>query len=202
MSRAPYVMPKPESAFERGTHDLVDTTLGWRFVQALLWRRATTRTRWARRARTSRNGVVSAAKTRTPSRLSVRGERQRRSPKAGTPNSWCDLDPRRKGDRSSWMPRATATDTSAEALARLKPAFREGGTATAGNSSGINERRVGEPRRGGGPRRSLGLRPMARILARPWQALILRSWPRPIPATRKALGRAGAGRPRTWISWC
>ena len=36
MSRAPYVMLKPEAAFERGTHDLVDTTLGWRFVNPAL----------------------------------------------------------------------------------------------------------------------------------------------------------------------
>jgi acetyl-CoA acetyltransferase family protein len=83
-------------------------------------------------------------------------------------------------------------DTSAEALARLKPAFREGGTATAGNSSGINDGASASLVVEAGRARSLGLRPMARILA----TAVAGVDPAvmglgPIPATRKALGRAG-----------
>jgi acetyl-CoA acetyltransferase family protein len=101
--------------------------------------------------------------------------------------------PQRKGGAivvdADEHPRA---DTTAEALARLKPAFREGGTVTAGNSSGINDGAaaalVVEAERA----RSLGLRPMARIVA----TAVAGVDPAvmglgPIPATRKALARAG-----------
>jgi acetyl-CoA acetyltransferase family protein len=83
-------------------------------------------------------------------------------------------------------------DTTPEALARLKPAFRDGGTVTAGNSSGINDGAaaalVVEAERA----RALGLRPMARIVA----TAVAGVDPAvmglgPIPATRKALERAG-----------
>jgi len=83
-------------------------------------------------------------------------------------------------------------DTTPEALARLKPAFRDGGTVTAGNSSGINDGAaaalVVEAERGS----RLGLRPMARIVA----TAVAGVDPAvmglgPIPATRKALERAG-----------
>ena len=83
-------------------------------------------------------------------------------------------------------------DTTPEALARLKPAFRDGGTVTAGNSSGINDGAaaalVVEAERA----RALGLRPMARIVA----TAVAGVDPAvmglgPIPAARKALERAG-----------
>jgi acetyl-CoA acetyltransferase family protein len=83
-------------------------------------------------------------------------------------------------------------DTTIEALARLRPAFRDGGTVTAGNSSGINDGAavalVVEAARA----RSLGLRPMARVVA----TAVAGVDPAvmglgPIPATRKALARAG-----------
>jgi len=83
-------------------------------------------------------------------------------------------------------------ETSAEALARLRPAFREGGSVTAGNASGINDGAaaalVVEAERA----RALGLRPMARVVA----TAVAGVDPAvmglgPIPATRKALARAG-----------
>jgi acetyl-CoA acetyltransferase family protein len=85
-------------------------------------------------------------------------------------------------------------DTTAESLARLKPAFREGGTVTAGNSSGINDGAGACVLVEAGLARELGLRPMARILS----TAVAGVEPSimglgPIPATRKALGRAGLG---------
>lgn len=82
--------------------------------------------------------------------------------------------------------------TSAEGLARLRPAFRDGGTVTAGNSSGINDGASGllvvEAERA----RALGLKPLARVLS----TAVAGVDPSvmglgPIPATRKALARAG-----------
>jgi acetyl-CoA acetyltransferase family protein len=83
-------------------------------------------------------------------------------------------------------------DTSSEALAGLRAAFREGGTVTAGNSSGINDGAsavlLAEAERA----RALGLRPMARIVS----TAVAGVDPAvmgvgPVPATRKALERAG-----------
>jgi acetyl-CoA acetyltransferase family protein len=101
--------------------------------------------------------------------------------------------PQRKGEpvvvRRDEHPRA---DTSAEALGRLRAAFRDGGTVTAGNASGINDGAsavlVVEADRA----RALGLRPMARVVA----TAVAGVDPAvmgvgPVPATRKALDRAG-----------
>jgi acetyl-CoA acetyltransferase family protein len=101
--------------------------------------------------------------------------------------------PSKKGDPVTVSrdepPRA---DTSAEALARLRPAFRDGGSVTAGNSSGINDGAsavlVVEAERA----RSLGLKPLARLVSTAVAGVdpAIMGYG-PVPATRKALQRAG-----------
>jgi acetyl-CoA acetyltransferase family protein len=100
--------------------------------------------------------------------------------------------PQRKGDPIVVDRDEHPRETSIEALAKLRPAFREGGTVTAGNSSGINDGAaaalVVEAERA----RELGLKPLARIVA----TAVAGVDPAvmglgPIPATRKALLRAG-----------
>ncbi len=193
MSRAPYAMLKPEAAFERGTHELVDTTLGWRFVNPAL-------------AASHHPYSMGETGENVAERLGVSREdqdafalaSQRRAVAAMAEGRYADQlvpisVPQRKGEpivvEADEHPRP---DTTAEALARLRPAFREGGTVTAGNSSGINDGAsatlVVEAGRAG----SLGLRPMARVVA----TAVAGVDPAvmglgPIPATRKALGRAG-----------
>jgi acetyl-CoA acetyltransferase family protein len=85
-------------------------------------------------------------------------------------------------------------DTSPEALARLRPAFREGGTVTAGNSSGINDGASAVLLVEADRARGLGLKPLARIVS----TAVAGVEPSimgigPVPATRKALERAGIG---------
>jgi acetyl-CoA acetyltransferase family protein len=101
--------------------------------------------------------------------------------------------PQRKGDPIAVSrdehPRAVA---SAEALERLRPAFREGGTVTAGNSSGINDGASAVLLVEAGRARELRLRPMARVVS----TAVAGVDPAvmgigPVPATRKALDRAG-----------
>jgi acetyl-CoA acetyltransferase family protein len=101
--------------------------------------------------------------------------------------------PQRKGDpvvvTRDEHPRA---DTTAEALAKLRPAFREGGTVTAGNSSGINDGASAVLLVEAARARELGLRPMARIVS----TAVAGVDPAvmgigPILASRKALERAG-----------
>jgi 3-oxoadipyl-CoA thiolase len=193
MSRAPYVMLKPEAAFERGTHDLVDTTLGWRFVNPAL-------------AAMHRPYSMGETGENVAERLGVSRQEQdefalrsQRNTARAIEAGWYDEQlvsisiPQRRGDPivvgSDEHPRPEAT---AEGLARLKPAFREGGTVTAGNSSGINDGAsavlVVESDRA----RALGLQPMARVVATAVAgvdpALMGLG---PIPATRKVLERAG-----------
>ena len=193
MSRAPYVMLKPETAFERGTHELVDSTLGWRFVNPKL---------------DAAYPTISLGETAecVADDWSVSRERQDAFALASQQRAAAAIAagrfdgqlvpvsiPQRRGDpivvSRDEHPRP---DTTAEALARLRPAFREGGSVTAGNASGINDGAAAlllvEADRG----RALGLRPMARVLA----TAVAGVDPRvmgigPVPAVRKVLDRAG-----------
>jgi acetyl-CoA acetyltransferase family protein len=193
MTRAPYVMLKPGEGYERGTHELVDTTLGWRFVNPRL---------------AERYPPISLGETAecVADQWTVSRERQdafalesqRRAVAAIEAGRFVGQIvpisvPQRKGDpvviARDEHPRA---DTSAEALARLEPAFRAGGSVTAGNSSGINDGAsavlIVEAERA----RALGLQPMARVIA----TAVAGVDPSvmgigPVPAIRKVLARAG-----------
>ena len=193
MSRAPFVMLKPEAAFERGTRELVDSTLGWRFVNPRL---------------DAVYPAISLGETAecvaddwhvTRERQDAFAAESQRRAVAAIEGGRFDGQlvpvpiPQRKGDpvlvARDEHPRA---DTTAEGLAKLRPAFRDGGTVTAGNASGINDGAaavlVVEAERG----REMGLRPMARVLA----TAVAGVDPRvmgigPVPAVRKALDRAG-----------
>ncbi len=192
MTRAPFVMLKPVDPYERGTHELVDSTLGWRFVNPRL---------------AERFPPISLGETAecVAEQWSVGRDRQdafaleshRRAVAAiETGRFEAQIVPvtvsQRKGEPivigRDEHPRA---DTSAEALARLRPAFTKDGTVTAGNSSGINDGAsaalVVEAERA----RGLGLRPMARIVS----TAVAGVDPSvmgigPVPAIRKALERA------------
>jgi 3-oxoadipyl-CoA thiolase len=193
MSRAPYVMLKPETAFERGTHEMVDTTLGWRFVNPALaalhhpFSMGETGENVAERLGVSRadQDAFALASQRNAAAAIAEGRYRDQLVPISVPQ--------RKGEPivvdADEQPRP---DTSAEGLARLRPAFRDGGTVTAGNSSGINDGASGllvvEAERA----RALGLKPLARVLA----TAVAGVDPSvmglgPVPATRKALARAG-----------
>jgi 3-oxoadipyl-CoA thiolase len=196
MTRAPYVMAKADAAWDRGPRELQDTTLGWRFVNPRLAERhypysmGETAENVAERWGVSRERQDAFAL-----------ESQRRSVAAIEAGRFdAQIVPvevtGRKGEVTvvtrDEHPRA---DTTSEALARLRSAFkRDGGTVTAGNSSGINDGAsavlVVEADRA----RSLGLRPMARVVSTAVAGVdpaIMGVGP--VPATRKALERAGIG---------
>jgi len=193
MTRAPYAMLKPETPFERGAHDLVDTTLGWRFVNPRLaavhhpYSMGETGENVAEQWTVSREDQDAFAL-----------ESHRRAVAAIEAGRFTDqivpvVVPQAKGepvvvDRDE-HPRA---DTSLEALARLEPAFRAHGSVTAGNSSGINDGAGACVLVEAGLARSLGLHPLARVVA----TAVAGVDPAvmgigPVPATRKALARAG-----------
>jgi 3-oxoadipyl-CoA thiolase len=193
MTRAPYVMAKPEMAWDRGERQMYDTTLGWRFVNPKLaeqhypYSMGETAENVAERWEVGRD---------LQDRFAL--ESQRKAVAAIDGGRFDDqivaiTVPQRKGDPIAVSrdehPRA---DASAEALERLRPAFREGGTVTAGNSSGINDGASAVLLVEAGRARELGLRPMARIVS----TAVAGVDPAvmgigPVPATRKALDRAG-----------
>jgi 3-oxoadipyl-CoA thiolase len=193
MTRAPYVMAKPDGAFDRGDRELFDSTLGWRFVNP---------------AFAALHYPYSMGETaeNVAERWSVEREAQDAFALASQQKAIAAIEagrfddqivpisvPSKKGDpvvvSRDEPPRA---DTSAEALARLRPVFREGGSVTAGNSSGINDGAsavlVVEAERA----RSLGLRPLARVVSTAVAGVdpAIMGYG-PVPATRKALQRAG-----------
>ena len=196
MSRAPYVQLKAEAAYDRGPREMADTTLGWRFVNPRL---------------ADRHYPYSMGETAetVAERWGVSRERQDAFAMESQQRAVAAIDagrfddqivpiavPQRKGAplivTRDEHPRANST---AEGLARLKPAFRpEGGTVTAGNSSGINDGASAlllvEAERA----RELGLRPLARVVSTAVAGVdpaIMGIGP--VPATRKALDRAGIG---------
>ena len=194
MTRAPYVQLKAADAWDRGSRELADTTLGWRFVNPRLAQRhypysmGETAENVAERWGVSRERQDAFAL-----------ESQQRAVAAIEAGRFDDQIvpvpvPQRRGEPVTVSrdehPRA---DTSLDALGRLRPAFKaEGGSVTAGNSSGINDGAsavlVVEAERA----RSLGLRPMARVVSTAVAGVdpaIMGVGP--IPATRKALERAG-----------
>jgi 3-oxoadipyl-CoA thiolase len=196
MTRAPYVMAKPENAWDRGPRELQDTTLGWRFINPKL-------------AEMHYPYSMGETAENVAERWGVSRERQDAFALESHRRSVAAIDggrfdeqivpvevQGRKGEvtviERDEHPRA---DTSIEALGKLRPAFkRDGGSVTAGNSSGINDGASAVLLVEAGRARDLGLRPMARIVS----TAVAGVDPAvmgvgPVPATRKALQRAGIG---------
>jgi 3-oxoadipyl-CoA thiolase len=193
MTRAPYVMLKPEGPYDRGNREMLDTTLGWRFVNPKLaakhkpYSMGETAENVAERwevGRDLQDAFALASQQKAIAAIEAGRFDDQIVPIVVTS---------KKGESSKVSrdepPRA---DTSSDALARLGPAFRDGGTVTAGNSSGINDGASAVLLVEAARARELGLRPMARIVS----TAIAGVDPAimgigPVPATRKALDRAG-----------
>jgi acetyl-CoA acyltransferase len=192
MSRAPYAVPKPERGFPTGNLTMYDTTLGWRFVnprmQALY-------------------GTESMGETaeNLAEMYGIPREEQDRfallSHKKAV-RAWDEgrfLDevvpvPVRRGKEEALVSvdEGPRRDTSLEKLAALRPVFREGGTVTAGNASPLNDGAAAVLLVSDAYAKAHGLKPLARIRA----IAVAGVPPRimgigPVPATKKALERAG-----------
>jgi 3-oxoadipyl-CoA thiolase len=197
MTRAPYVMPKPESEFARAPQ-LFDTTLGARMYNPKLTARGypplsmgETAENVAERYKISRReqdefALASQQKTGTAQRSGAFD-----SEMIGVPITNGKM---KKGE----LPVVVAIDehprpdVTLEQLAKLKPAFREGGTVTAGNSSGINDGSAGVVLMSAEEAKRRGMIPMARIVT----SAVAGVDPNcmglgPIPSSQKALVRAG-----------
>ena len=194
MSRAPYSLPKAESAFPFGNLTAYDTALGWRYPNPKMKEMYGTE----QMGETAENiAQLKPHITRQMQDEFALRSHQLAIAAIDTGRFAQEILPvtiaQKKGD-----PKVVDTDerprrdTTLESLARLKPAFREGGTVTAGNSSGLNDGAAALLVMSAEKARELGLKPLARILSSAAAGVPPRTMGLgPIPAVKKALTRAG-----------
>jgi len=192
MSRAPFVMPKADSAFSRKA-EIYDTTIGWRFVNRQMKALYGTDSMPETGENVAERWKVSRA---DQDEFALRSQQ-----KAGAAMANGRLAaeiapvviPQRKGD-----PVTVNTDehprpqTTLEQLAKLPTPFRDGGSVTAGNASGVNDGAAAMIIAGTDAIRTHGLTPRARIItaaAAGVEPAIMGIGP--VPATQRALARAG-----------
>jgi 3-oxoadipyl-CoA thiolase len=191
MTRAPYILEKPQREFGRGAQTLHDSTLGWRMVNPRMAERyppislGQTAEVVARRYAISRDAQDRWAVE--SHRKAVAAQEACRFSKEIVPVPLPDATTfdRDEGPRS---------DTTLEKLAALKPAFEKDGTVTAGNSSPLNDGAACLVMMSETHAERVGARPLARVVAAASAGVDPSCMGLgPIPATRKALARAGIG---------
>jgi 3-oxoadipyl-CoA thiolase len=184
MSRAPFVALKPDKAFARGDRELVDTTLGWRFVNPRL-------------VEMFPPEAMGETGENVAERWNVSREDQDAFALASQRRWTAAADAGRFDDELVTVGDVTRDehprpDTTLEKLAALKPAFRENGTVTAGNSSGLNDGAAALVIASEEKARELGVEPLGAFVG----SAVAGVDPRvmgigPVPAVRKLLARAG-----------
>lgn len=194
MSRAPYSLPKAEAGFSFGNLTAYDTALGWRYPNPKM------------KAMHGTDSMGETAENIAAERPHITREKQDAFAARSHQRAIAAIDsgrfkqeivpvtiPQKKGD-----PKIVDTDerprrdTTVESLAKLKPAFRDGGTVTAGNSSGLNDGASALLLMSAEKAKSLNLKPLARIVTSASAGVPPRIMGiGPVPATKKALDRAG-----------
>ncbi len=192
MSRAPWVILKPEAGYSRFAPPMADTTIGWRFVNPRM------PDRWTISLGETAEVVADEFGVSREEQDAFAVESQRRAGRAIEEGRFADEIipvevPRRKGDPlvvdRDEHPRP---DVTLEGLGKLRPAFRRDGTVTAGSASGINDGAAAVLVTSRAAARELGLEPMARLGASAVAGVDpSRMGIGPVPATQKALERAG-----------
>ena len=192
MSRAPLVMPKADTAFSRKA-EIYDTTIGWRFVNKLLNEQYGTDSM----PETAEN-VAEEFSINREDQDAFAFRSQQRTRAAQEAGTFVDeiipvTIPKRRGDPiivvEDEHPRG---DTTLEQLAKLGTPFREGGTVTAGNASGVNDGACAVVIASEKSARENGLTPKARIVGMATAGVEPRIMGMgPAPATRKVLAQTG-----------
>ena len=186
MSRAPFVFGKPEHAFPRGNQTVWDTTLGWRFPNPRLEEMFPLESM----GKTGEN-VAERWKISREDQDAFALRSQQRWAAAADAGRFDDELVEVNGVVRDEHPRP---DTSAEKLGALKPAFRSGGTVTAGNSSGLNDGAAALVIASEEKARELRAEPLGEFVG----SAVAGVDPRvmgigPIPAVQKLLARSGVG---------
>jgi acetyl-CoA acyltransferase len=197
MTRAPYSMPKPDEPFSRQPPTLYDTTLGWRYPNPKMQKRFE---------------LISMGETaeNVANKFGIGREEQdkwaleshKKAALAWERGAFAEElapveVPQPKGPPASFdRDECVRPDSTLEKLAKLKPAFRDGGTVTAGNSSPLNDGSAAVLLASEGAVKELGLTPRLRFIASATAGVDPNYMGEgPIPATKKALARAGLRAP-------
>jgi acetyl-CoA acyltransferase len=191
MSRAPFVLPKADSAFSRNA-EIYDTTIGWRLVNPLLKKAYGVDSM----PETAENVAEEFQVTRADQDAFAFRSQQRTAAAQGNGRLAREITPvtvrGRKGADAVVAVDEHPRRTTLDALARLPTPFRAEGTVTAGNASGINDGAAALLVASGAACERYGLRPLARILGGATAGVPPRIMGvGPVPATRKLLGRLG-----------
>jgi 3-oxoadipyl-CoA thiolase len=183
MSRAPYSVPKAEAAFSFGNLTAWDTALGWRYPNPKMKEMYGT------------DSMGETAENIAKERPHITREKQDAFSVRSHRCAIAAINSGRFKEEilSLSIPQKKGDPKIVESLARLKPAFaREGGTVTAGNSSGLNDGAAALLIMSADKAKELNLKPLARIVASASAGVSPRVMGYgPVPATRKALQRAG-----------
>jgi 3-oxoadipyl-CoA thiolase len=184
MSRAPFVLAKPDTAFPRGDRPVYDTTLGWRFPNPRLAAMFPLESM----GETGENVAERWGVSREDQDAFALQSQQRWAQARAAGKLAEEIVPVGEADTDE-HPRP---DTSAEKLAALRPAFRESGSVTAGNSSGINDGAAALVIASEEKARALGAEPLGAFVG----SAVAGVDPRvmgigPVPAVRKLLARTG-----------
>lgn len=195
MSRAPYSLPKAETGFSFGNLTAYDTALGWRYPNPKMKQTYGT------------ESMGETAENIAKERPHITREQQDAFSLRSHQRAIAAIDsgrfkqetlpiliPQKKGEsRVVDTDERPRRDTTMESLAKLKPAFaKDGGTVTAGNSSGLNDGAAALLLMSAEKAKALNLKPLARIVASAAAGVPPRVMGLgPVPATNKALQRAG-----------
>ena len=194
MTRAPFVTAKPSSAFPRGEQTMYDTTLGWRFTNPRL---ADAYYPYSM-GETAENVVERCGVSRDEQDAFALASQQRWADAHAAGRFTDEIVPIEVPDGRETRVVDTdehpRPDATLESLGKLKPAFKRdaSGSVTAGNSSGINDGAAALLVMSEARARELGMQPMARLVASAVAGVDPATMGLgPIPASRKALERAG-----------
>ena len=191
MSRSPFVMGKAETAFSRNA-EIYDTTIGWRFVNKLMKKQYGTESM----PETAEN-VAEDFKINREDQDKFAFWSQEKAAAAQANGALAEeiapvSIPQRKGDPVVVDKDEHPRQTSLEKLASLKAPFREGGSVTAGNASGVNDGSCALMMASEEAAKKQGLTPKARILGMATAGVAPRIMGvGPVPATQKLLDRLG-----------
>ncbi|WP_445620444.1 3-oxoadipyl-CoA thiolase [Kushneria sp. Sum13] len=191
MSRAPYVLGKADSAFSRG-QTMEDTTIGWRFVNRLMKERFGTHSM----PETAENVAEQFNISREDQDRFALASQQRTKRAQDSGRLALEIEPfevaRRKQPPLMFETDEHPRETTLEKLAGLPTPFREGGSITAGNASGVNDGAVAMLVASEAAVKRFNLTPMARLHGMATAGVEPRIMGMgPVPATRKLLDRLG-----------
>jgi acetyl-CoA acetyltransferase family protein len=187
MTRAPWVVPKPDRPFPRDHATMYSTTLGWRMVNPKFDQRWTVPLGEGAEITAHEFSISRDAQDEFSARSHHRAAA---AWKAGIFDAETVLVP----ETSLTMDECVRPESSAETLARLKPVFRDDGTVTAGNSSPMNDGAAAILMMSGTALEKYGVSPLARIASRALSGVEpQRFCIAPVEAANTALARAGIG---------